>query len=700
MKNRLALLAALISAPALACCFSSNEPFDYPRVPVAPYDAAALHGVVLPDQALRHLALAYRSASGVPISELELAALVRDWGNVYGSLSTADDRLEARAAWTRAASALLKSEPAVIEPGATSQADYTEWEKVNAGAWRRALLRLADRKKRYARAPELIDAFAWHQSKALGLQYPPRTAPTPPAALAGAWADDLRLFAAQEHFYAGDYAAATTAFDALGGTSEGKWADLSAARAQLRWFSVGDGGDAKRDEAERRLLALKTNDEALSGAARALVLRIHRLKRDFCADLPRALEKRQGDALPHLLTAVENAVDGYTDANWELVQPSCKQVPELRAWLTTFRALQVVGWRRDAPKPEAVAAAKRALEAWKKTPTKAWLLAAVTGADGSEAELPALLDAAKAVPAGDVLGPTFALHRARLLRRAGQRDAARAVLAELPLEKWPVGTRNFFLLERFLLSESAVEAAQHAWPLPSPVVEAEVSWSGHSAQVERGLPVEVLSQALDATGLLALAQGAEAPEALRRTAAWAAFTRRAVLGGDVVEAAKVLQALEPKAALKPVLGAKDAVTAQGEALLFVLRHSGASVNVLASNDVGIKDLNGKQYERYGCGHIRNGWDPVAPFDGGVPWATKLGAAEQQVRVEGSGRTYPKATVAFVTAHPESPVAAELLALAVSASKYAQGLEETKAAFTLLHAKWPKSKWAEQTPIYW
>src|SRR5205085_10576147 len=60
------------------------------------------------------------------------------------------------------------------------------------------------------------------------------------------------------------------------------------------------------------------------------------------------------------------------------------------------------------------------------------------------------------------------------------------------------------------------------------------------------------------------------------------------------------------------------------------------------------------------------------------------------------------TVAWARAHPDDPLVHEALHLAVRTTRYTNGRHMTtfpKQAFTLLHARYPKSKWAAMTP-YW
>jgi hypothetical protein len=59
------------------------------------------------------------------------------------------------------------------------------------------------------------------------------------------------------------------------------------------------------------------------------------------------------------------------------------------------------------------------------------------------------------------------------------------------------------------------------------------------------------------------------------------------------------------------------------------------------------------------------------------------------------------TVAWVNTHPADPRAAEALHLAVRAVRYGCGAKPgaSKAAFQLLHRRYPDSEWARKTK-YW
>src|SRR5262249_9753412 len=94
---------------------------------------------------------------------------------------------------------------------------------------------------------------------------------------------------------------------------------------------------------------------------------------------------------------------------------------------------------------------------------------------------------------------------------------------------------------------------------------------------------------------------------------------------------------------------------------------------------------------------------TAPFLS--PQQQKAAAAEwRKLSASGAGSSYlTRQTLAWATANPEDPRIPEALHLAVRATHYGCADESasklSRAAFTLLHDKYPNSKWTKQTE-YW
>jgi hypothetical protein len=408
-------------------------------------------------------------------------------------------------------------------------------------------------------------------------------------------------------------------------------------------------------------------------------------------------------------TAFETTLQAEADDDSGARAP-CDALVGMRTFTQVFRRLQVPGWYAPEVDKDATSAKQQALAHWTKTPTKPWLIAALTAAAGDEPEVPALLAAARAIDPAEVAGPTVALHEVRLLRLSGRRDDARARLAQLPTQKWSLSAQNFFELERFLLADTAVEAMQHLWPTPVSLLNDAVVVYPGSTRIDETLAVRVASASLDAATMVQLSSTTTLPLHVRQSLAWSALVRHALLGGDVKSAAIAVLAVEKSVEVAAVRDASDDVTARGLALRAVMVHAGASAQLVFVSDRAAGAIGATGYERYGCDDtMRNGWFPTneQKFQAGsrplvvpqAPWSTSS-AAEQAMIAAGSGSGYARAAVAFAQANPTHALSPELLHLAVRHSLYMSGGADTKTAFRLLHQRWPKTLWAEKTPVYW
>lgn len=328
-----------------------------------------------------------------------------------------------------------------------------------------------------------------------------------------------------------------------------------------------------------------------------------------------------------------------------------------------------------------MAAANKALAAWRKAKTQPTLIAALTAADGTEADVAELIAQAHAVAPGSQIGPTVALHEVRLLRLSKQLDAARARLAELPLETWPQATQNYFQLERFFLATTNEEA------VAASMVKKVGGWtsdfggpSESSTQLDQFETTRLLDVRLDTAELARLAALPSLPMTTRQSFAWTALARTAINAPKADLAPLIaLVASVDAASVAPLSAAKAAPSIDErrlQVLKFLMTHPGVSVHLVPPDD---RALNGKfvstQFEMNGCMGLRNGWD-------------------------GAGAVYARAAMELAKTNPKHALAPELLHLAVLFSKYTPGAPEAKQAFEVLHKQYGKTKFAADTPYFW
>jgi hypothetical protein len=209
------------------------------------------------------------------------------------------------------------------------------------------------------------------------------------------------------------------------------------------------------------------------------------------------------------------------------------------------------------------AATDRAVEQWKRSPSPAWLVAALWKVHAHHPDAPALLDAAAKMPAASPAYLTIGFLRVRLLAERGDSGPARAVLATLPRTAATdddTETINLLNAERFMLARSMDELLEFA---PRYIVSKRVDgsdWRDAEESPDPG-PLKrdrvfdddagiVFSDTLPLARLVAASVSGLLPARLRLRIASAAFTRAFLLDRmeDALKVAPVLRRLSPAAA--------------------------------------------------------------------------------------------------------------------------------------------------------
>jgi len=407
---------------------------------------------------------------------------------------------------------------------------------------------------------------------------------------------------------------------------------------------------------------------------------------------------------------------------------------ELNDWITV---MQGFGDQADA----------RAIAQWKRTSSPAWLVASLWKISASDADAPALLDAAGRIAQTSPAFMTAAFLRVRLLAARGEIDKARALLATLPSQardRADAEAVNLLTAERFMLAQTMGELLAAAprravsrrveadsWnqpedpdPDPGSFLTRELVFDEDAAMVfNRRLPLARLVEAATSHTL---------PARLRLRVASAAFARAWLLGRDeaALAVAPVLRSLSPSAAAD-VQKFEGAAAADRHiaGLRLVLRTPGLRANVTGIEDED--DYKARELSR-DVDHFRRNWWCAFVQDkgdasslesesalltllydsGGVPAPAFVSADEQAAATReratlatlGPSPNYLAAeAVKWAKARPTDQDAAEALARAVEGTRWGCGNAQTsaasKAAFQTLHQLFPKSEWAQKTK-YW
>ncbi|MBS1804308.1 MAG: hypothetical protein JST28_13155 [Acidobacteria bacterium] len=419
------------------------------------------------------------------------------------------------------------------------------------------------------------------------------------------------------------------------------------------------------------------------------------------------------------------------DLNWLLTKRlQIKSPPPLLAWIHA--------WRGGTD-------AATAFTSWQQGHALPWLMIALSKAGPSDAFTPSLIDEAARIAPGTPAYDTAFYHRARLLIALKRTDEARVLLdaALPPLQRQkPSSTLNALLGERMQVARDLDEFLRFAprTVLATGSSPAETLQSLCNARFKPPKlgadcpalrqPLElgedgaaVVNRQLSIGALIKAAQSTILPANLREQIAIVAWTR-AVLLQDSGRAAQIAPAL-PKAMRD------DAGTGVGfRASLFILRNPGIRPYL----EPGIPRVASfSQFDDFRDNWWCKPWNkPHNPEDSMesaqqkadkqptpaflAPSAAALAKTEYQHLQElpDSIALIGRRVVDYAKDHQNDPQVPEALALTVRAGHYACESWDSnrsadaksvytpvsKAAFELLHKRYPKSPWALKTRYYY
>jgi len=378
-------------------------------------------------------------------------------------------------------------------------------------------------------------------------------------------------------------------------------------------------------------------------------------------------------------------------------------------------------------------------ERWEKTKSVPWLVAAVLNASGKDAGLNDLLSAAANVNGSSPAFATLTFHRARVLKEAGRVEEARAVLDQIlsgDRKQISVSAFNLLLSQRMMTAKSLNEFLRDAQREPAgfsaneddreiPVDAKEAEQISNGAKFFFDLDAaNVFNRTMPAAIMKDAARLQVLPPNLRKDVAQAAFVRAALVDDNdaAVQAAAVMQEYYPQ--MKEFVTAyQRATTPQARrfaAAFLSLKFPG--VRPFVSAGIGrTSPIDGidSYRDNYWCTQppvpqavALSEEDPAEankkrPVE--VPDFLKVNqalGARQFAALQALGTApnyFCKLAIDWATANPNDPRSPEALHLAVRSTRYGCTDKETgklsKAAFDLLHKRYPNTKWANATK-YW
>lgn len=750
-SNNRAMVFALIVV--LICCqigmacgpFSLDAIFVYtahPAYPLAQFASGKI-GVVQPTYARSYLYVVYRSLNNLPFTPEEQKALVSLWEDrlkLGWSLNEEEwtkSWLDARAKVTGAGQA-----PKIeVYRNRERPNEYETYLNCQKDSFESAVATLNKRVAKFGGDNQEVRAWVTAQDQVFANcsegQHIPAAADESADSVIKA---DRAYQIAAANFYAGNFDEARKGFEAVAADSRSEWGAIASylvARTLIRKAALGpdESKAASLSEAEtllNKLVANSANAEAHAAELRLLDLVRNRLHPKLrIQELAEKLTKDHGATLRQDLWDYTVLLDQFLESD----SGESKSVTDdelLNADLTNWIATMEDG---------SPAAKERAISQWRKVNSQAWLIAAITKADGDDSQSDELMSQALKIKRDSAAFASSRFHVARLLIAKGRTAEARTLLDQILKEnrsQFDQSSINQLLDLRMKLSSTLEEFLSFA-----PRVPAALSWNDDGREVpadDSEVPDETkgklgralfepdtakaINQTLPLSVLKEAAASKTLPVELRRDLVQATWIRAVLLDSPKTadELVPTLKELVPELSnyLDEYLGTADPAAKKFVAIYGWLKFPG--VEPVVDSGIGRQPpLNQQDVYR------DNWWCSAAYPDASddqkqstenatlkpKEWTPAFVSEAQRTRGEhefkaliglGAAPNYLcRETVLWGRKNANDPRVPEALHLAVNTTRHGCTDKETgrwsKAAFDLLHTRYPTSTWAKKTP-YW
>ena len=741
----LSLAVILLNATtALACGpFTLEAIFVntvHPTYPLTDFAGGRI-GVVQPTYARSYLYAAYRYLSGSNFSPSEQKALVSLWKHRLDG-----DPQDEPHEWSRTWLEARKKVPGVqnlddidVYRMREKPNEYESYVNCNKESFETAIKVLADRTTEYRNDSASLLSWVTAQDQVFTNCTSGNSIPDPLPADARRLAREDRAYQiAAAHFYSANFDEAKKRFEEIAAERDGTWRFVAAymvARTLIRKASLG--APEQKQESLRaaesqlaKILADKSFAHMHATATRlANLVRLRLHPQERLHELARVLTTRkQNDNLKQDLWDYTTLLDQHLEGD-EKKMPATSKDDDLTDWITTIQSSEAT-------------ALDRALARWQATHSDPWLIAALSHVKGSHAQASELIAQALKVQPAAAAFASARYHAVRLLRESGKNDEARALVDQLLKNRSALDESSLNLLasKRMLLANTLDDFVAHAARVP-----VSVSWNDDGREIPaddetvatemkdiKGQPRfdhdagNALNQRIPLTLLKTAAMSTTLPTPLRRDLAQAVWLRAAILGDTKTadELVPVVSSLIPELAplLNEYLSATTPQAKKSAAIYAWLKYPGLEPVV----DIGI----GRRTPLAQQDTYRDNWWCAASYqpsqgedeseaDNPASVAARnplpllfLSAADKTnaerewktLQAPGAAPNYiAQQVIQWANRTPTDPRVPEALHLAVTTTRYGCTDKESgrwsKAAFDLLHRKYPNSPWAKKTK-YW
>lgn len=734
--------------------FARDAIFTYIKHPDFPLDGFARGqlGVIEPSYARSYLFVAYRYMNGLSFTAAEQQALVSLWRDrfSYDWENTEEDGMKK---WltTRKRVKSAGPDPQIEVYRPTGKEQYDSFLNCPSDAFANAALTLEARIKQFGAESAEVRDWLQAQDKVFANCGGGESVPEEASGSSQLVRADRAYQIAAAKFYAMRFDEARTDFEKIAGDSSSPWHETArylVARSLIRKASLGTEEQRSeilaQAESELKRTMTEIKQGPLHDSARGLLnlVKLRYRPEERLRELAQSLMK--GSTNPTLKQELWDYTllldrflgDGEEPPDEKLAKNVATATgDDLSDWLRTFQS-------------ESTESKQHALSRWRATDSQAWLVAALSKAEGAGENTTALINAADRIVESSPAYATANFHVLRLLMEAGDRAGAITRLDGILKQgqsSLPASARNQFLHQRMMVASTLEEFLRFAQRRPAafswgddgreiPIEPKELNQDTELKQIagltlfdtdstaimNDRLPLSVFQEAVRGTAL---------PEHLRRRLALAAWTRAVML--DNTEAAKalapVLASLAPemRALLNEYAGATDA-NRKALGIYTLLKFPGSRPYV----DPGVgrfTPLSRRDVYRdnWWCDRTPRAESSEAVEEGAADastskavsktetWQLDFLTAEQRAAAArertqllslGPAPNYlSREVIEWAKRAPNNPRVPEALHIAVMTTRYGCTDKDSgplsRAAWQLLHTRYKNSAWAKKTP-YW
>ncbi len=743
----LVLLTVFFNSSIIACGpFSTESIFVFTVHPAFPLERYARGeiGVIQPSYARSYLYVAYRHLANSPFTPEEQKALTELWNDRLNNSFDLGDQ-EWLKAWTDARSKVagVAITPKIeVYRSREKPNEYETYLNCQKDSFATSISTLNERIKKYGADSEVVRTWVQGQDEVFANcgegRHIPSQLPVDADALARA---DRAYQIAAANFYSSSFEEAQKYFEAIASDSSSPWqptAPYLLARTFLRKASLGATETKKESlsQAETQLqkvLADKNLTSTHDASARLLnLVRLRLRPAERLADLARVLvAKTNNDRLKQDLWDYTILLDQALETEEPATSPipvAALRADDLSDWISTLE--------QSAPEN-----AQHALTRWLATRTTPWLVAALSKLDGKHERASELVAEALKVKSSSAAFASTRFHAVRLMIESGKTNEARALLDQLlksNRNQLDASSLNLLLSQRMMLATNLTDFLSHG-----PRIPAALSWNDDGREIPTD-PGEILDETrtaadkplfdheaarvINAQLPLALLKEAVANEALpthlRQDLAQAAWLRAVLLGDNKTadELVPMLKNLAPSLSshLDSFLKTTKPDAKKFTALYIWLKFPGLEPIVDTGIGRGLALNEQDSYrDNWWCSAAYQTQTPDDDDDGAQSFtssglkapifltASQLAIATRETATLNSLGPAPnylsRQVIQWATKNPTDPRVPEALHRAVHSTRYGCTDKETgrwsKAAFDLLHRKYPNTTWAKKTK-YW